>query len=507
MITELFESTSTKIFTVVIFIIFVSAIVLDREGKRKTFIEYAPTLMTSLGMLGTFWGVVLGLLSFDSINIDTSIPKLLSGLKTAFVTSIIGMLASITFNALKAWRSTETRNKQEAEQENFYNSVVKQTELLNEIKSCLVNSESDSLAMQLTLLRTDLHNHRHAFDAVLWNKFDEFACKVTQSATEQIITALNSVVLDFNNKLTEQFGENFKALDTSVIKMIDWQQKYKEQLSLMDVQLKKSVESMTSASEAIAVISERCDKIPVTMSGLHSIIETNQNQLENLERHLEAFVLMRDQAIIAVPLLREEIQRIGSLMTTSSDNLQSVLEQSAQRLMTNLESMNTTMDNSIKKMGDSYHNGISALEKMENQLSVGNDKMFDAMNLGVQKIGNEILSHHEKLRAGMEQGVNQFNDGLLSINSQMQNTMENGYQEIKSTTENYISIFNEAIDAKRTAFEQVTEQEINRELEAMKNALQQITKGLVQNSEQLLNNSNLEMPKIEESLSSVEKVS
>ena len=93
MIFELFESTSTKVFALLIALVFLIAIALDKEGKRKRFIEYAPTLMTSLGILGTFWGVVLGLLDFDTINIDRSIPNLLSGLKTAFVTSILGMLA------------------------------------------------------------------------------------------------------------------------------------------------------------------------------------------------------------------------------------------------------------------------------------------------------------------------------------------------------------------------------------------------------------------------------
>ena len=59
--------------------------------------QFIPTFMTSLGILGTFLGIVIGLIKFDTNNIDQSIPYLLEGLKTAFLTSIIGMIGTICF--------------------------------------------------------------------------------------------------------------------------------------------------------------------------------------------------------------------------------------------------------------------------------------------------------------------------------------------------------------------------------------------------------------------------
>ncbi len=47
--------------------------------------------MGALGILGTFIGIIIGLLNFNTESIDTSIPVLLGGLKTAFITSIVGM--------------------------------------------------------------------------------------------------------------------------------------------------------------------------------------------------------------------------------------------------------------------------------------------------------------------------------------------------------------------------------------------------------------------------------
>jgi len=71
------------------------------ESKVVTEIFYAiPRVFTSLGVLGTFFGIFVGLLKFDVVQIEKSIPSLLDGLKTAFSTSLIGIFCSIVFGLL-----------------------------------------------------------------------------------------------------------------------------------------------------------------------------------------------------------------------------------------------------------------------------------------------------------------------------------------------------------------------------------------------------------------------
>lgn len=53
------------------------------------------SIIISLGVLGTFLGIFIGLYNFDTFNIVESVPELLSGLKLAFTTSILGMFFSI----------------------------------------------------------------------------------------------------------------------------------------------------------------------------------------------------------------------------------------------------------------------------------------------------------------------------------------------------------------------------------------------------------------------------
>ena len=67
--------------------------------------ELAPGIFTSLGILGTFMGLVMGLsgLTLNAANTQAllaAMEKLIAGMSTAFLTSIAGVIASIVFNLL-----------------------------------------------------------------------------------------------------------------------------------------------------------------------------------------------------------------------------------------------------------------------------------------------------------------------------------------------------------------------------------------------------------------------
>ena len=76
--------------------------VIDKPGHAQL-AELIPSLLTSLGILGTFMGLMQGLTSVDFSNAEgtiQSIPQLLGGMKFAFATSVAGIACSLTFNML-----------------------------------------------------------------------------------------------------------------------------------------------------------------------------------------------------------------------------------------------------------------------------------------------------------------------------------------------------------------------------------------------------------------------
>ena len=65
-------------------------------------IAITPTSLTTLGLLGTFMGILIGLAGFDVNDIDGSVPKLLDGMKIAFGTSVAGIISAIAFKLVAA---------------------------------------------------------------------------------------------------------------------------------------------------------------------------------------------------------------------------------------------------------------------------------------------------------------------------------------------------------------------------------------------------------------------
>jgi methyl-accepting chemotaxis protein len=65
--------------------------------------------VTIVGVLGTFIGIVIGLWDFDYVHIENSLPTLLSGLTTAFLTSVAGMVAFLVLTIIEKFRERERK--------------------------------------------------------------------------------------------------------------------------------------------------------------------------------------------------------------------------------------------------------------------------------------------------------------------------------------------------------------------------------------------------------------
>ena len=76
-----------------------NASTIDLKNNKK-WIGQLPSILSTLGVLGTFTGITIGLIGFDPEHIDTSIPVLLKGLKLAFFTSLVGMICSLILSRL-----------------------------------------------------------------------------------------------------------------------------------------------------------------------------------------------------------------------------------------------------------------------------------------------------------------------------------------------------------------------------------------------------------------------
>ena len=430
-------SSLTMIVCSLIVIAFFIAVRNSKAGKTNEFVSYTPALLTSLGIFGTFAGIVIGLMAFDATNIDGSIEGLLNGLKTAFLTSLVGILLSIIFKVLQTSGAISKPDSAEtitgATPEDILSAINNQKQSIDTLVTAIGGDSDGSILSQLKLLRGDINdnqklsikasqetaetlktineqltNQKEAFTTFsdkLWIKMQDFADMLSKSATETVIEALKQVITDFNNNLTEQFGENFKQLNEAVKELVTWQENYKVQISEMTEQYKLGVASISATEESVSKISTESKAIPETMNNLKEVMDVNQHQLNELERHLEAFKDIRDRAVEAVPEIRKQIDEtvktIADSVESASSHYKELLTESDKYIQTHITSSNELLEKFVNNTKD-----------------------------GVETIGEKLAESASKVEKVITEGAEDFTDKVHSTNTSLQSTA--GYLETQT---------------------------------------------------------------------------
>ena len=376
-------------------IIFLWAILQAKRGKWKEFVHYTPNLLISLGIFGTFVGIVIGLIGFEIDDIDGSIALLLSGLKTAFMTSLAGMLLAITFKSVDSAGLMRPRTESEDEPytatpEDILASLRQQEAALDRLATSIAGNEESTLITQIRLLRSDAQDANRQrsedfreFQERLWRQMTDFAEMLSKSATETVIDALRQVIVDFNRNLTEQFGDNFKHLNEAVEKLVEWQDNYREQLTQMVAQYTLGVQAISKTEESVAVIGHEAKQIPVAMEWLKRVLETTQHQLNELERHLEAFRDMRDRAVEAVPQIQQNIDKIVSEVSEAAAT-------AGNRLVEASESVNQAILTGAQDFQDQVHRANASLTSASDHLANNSQLIREQLEASVSDINSNV---------------------------------------------------------------------------------------------------------------------
>ncbi|CAB3834302.1 MotA/TolQ/ExbB proton channel family protein [Achromobacter piechaudii] len=402
-------NAATDAFVLITLGVFLLALFFAWKRTHTRFLENAPGILTSLGILGTFVGIVIGLLNFDVSAIDQSIRQLLEGMKTAFITSLVGMLCSIIFKALDTWKFAQTRETGDLQIDvtpaHILESLERQNQTLKLLSHSLSAAEEGSVVGQLKLVRTDIHDigirhhqGREKFEKELFGEMKSFADLLSRSATEAVVEALRQVIHDFNRNLTEQFGDNFKALDASVKKLVEWQTQYSIQIEQMGQQFERSVETIHATRTAIEQIGQDCQRIPAAMDELRGVLEVNQHQIQELQRHLDAFVLMRDRAIEAVPEIQRQVQGVAEQLSSAAVGMGVILADRSEEFSNHVSRSNQVVI-------EMAHTVSSSTEEMTENLKISHKEMEAAAREMVRSLEQASNNVHQQVKICTEEMV------------------------------------------------------------------------------------------------------
>ncbi len=188
---------------------------------HKRLLEMVPDILTSLGILGTFVGLVWGLKNFnpnDYAAMTSSVASLVDGIKVAFLTSIYGIALSIVYTyGMKSEYSSLTENLQ-GFLDRFHAYVMPTAE--NESRNLLVSSQKiqteamNKMAEQFSVQMAD------SFEKVITPTFrkmndslDMLVTSVTRCQQDAVKEILDGFMKEMHNSFQLQFRDFNEALN------------------------------------------------------------------------------------------------------------------------------------------------------------------------------------------------------------------------------------------------------------------------------------------------------
>lgn len=188
---------------------------------HKRLLEMVPDILTSLGILGTFVGLVWGLKNFnpnDYAAMTSSVASLVDGIKVAFLTSIYGIALSIVYTyGMKSEYSSLTENLQ-GFLDRFHAYVMPTAE--NESRNLLVSSQKiqteamNKMAEQFSVQMAD------SFEKVITPTFrkmndslDMLVTSVTRCQQDAVKEILDGFMKEMHSSFQLQFRDFNEALN------------------------------------------------------------------------------------------------------------------------------------------------------------------------------------------------------------------------------------------------------------------------------------------------------
>ena len=244
---------------------------------NATLAELIPSLLTSLGILGTFMGLSRGLSSLnfaDSTELVEGIPVLLEGMRFAFGTSVAGISCSIVFNMLNrisqgsSYRAIDdfvtsfTQLAMSRPLDNDVQLIIQNQDrnyMLQGINDTLVERLADNVGRSITRAMTPVSD-----------SMDRFII----GATRNQIDGVNRIVARFLDEMDRSLGNQFSSMASAMDAVTQNQIAAARQTGETVSAAQGIVDNARALQEMSSHILDRFD---VYMNGINQVRERDEN--------------------------------------------------------------------------------------------------------------------------------------------------------------------------------------------------------------------------------------
>ena len=303
--------------------------------------ELIPSLLTSLGILGTFMGLSRGLSSLnfaDSTQLIQGIPDLLSGMKFAFGTSVAGISCSLVFNminrisqgssyrAIDDFVSSFTQLAMSRPLDNDVQMIIQNQDrnfMLQGINDKLVDRLADSVSRSISMTMNPVAE-----------SMDRFIVGTTRNQIEGV----NHIVSRFLSEMDRSLGNQFSSLAQT---MDNLEQSQLRAAAATGENLSAAEGIVRNARSLQEVTSHTLDQFDSYMTRIDKVSDRD----ENFERN--AAELLRE--------MRQESKNMAALISGLTEKMQGLSVpdgSSADKSLEEIRSLMTGLNDQVKTVSD-----------------------------------------------------------------------------------------------------------------------------------------------------------
>ena len=376
-------------------------------------------IASTIGVLGTFVGISIGLWKFNPNDITSSVPLLLSGMKIAFATSIIGMAASI-FMKYIALKNEDEENIDDIME--LFNTMIAESRNVN---------------------NTLIENQKQTENVL--NKVSE----IWASHQENLTVELKSEILNLNNNIIskqeeligefKKLGECFTLLNSGVNILLTWQENYKETIENTTKELEIVIQTIHNADESIESISKNSSLIKENNENLSEVLK-EINKTQNVIIHSNKTIIeISNTAKESIPQINEHFTNIDNRTKESTAYLQTLISENLNNIKSYLEKI--TEDVLSKTTQSIYENNRQFKYEISEHISQCKMLIYSLKDL-IPDINEHLLSTQKRFNKTLihfnEEVQNSLRENTLEINKQVQLLKENT-ANINNTLDDTIS--------------------------------------------------------------------
>lgn len=215
---------------------------------HRGLLELVPDILTSLGILGTFVGLVMGLQEFDPSGYEQmagSVTPLINGIKVAFITSIYGISLSLSFSFNLRSEFSNLTNLMEEFLDTYYLHVQPPYEVDSLTKLLDTQKSQEQKAQELTELFA--RQLQKSFEQSITPAYDLMAQKMQQYmmlVMQEQENVMTRVCDEFISMMDEKLIKDFDTISRSVASLEKSQRNYMDFMDRSIAAMQQSVQTM-----------------------------------------------------------------------------------------------------------------------------------------------------------------------------------------------------------------------------------------------------------------------